>query len=464
LRPEIAMLAHCSNRPFRHRRDCVALATLVLVVATACHSAPPPPPAPPPALSDSAAAALRWIESHTAALSLIDSTPRASERDALAGIAGDARIIGLSELTEGTHEFPLIVRKTLFGLADTLHVRGLAIQAPMAEALEVDRFVRTGTGDPRRLVRTLGSWRWETPEMLALIQAIRTWNRSHTGDAQLGFYGFEIPSAAHAVQVVTSIPDSIAGAPLNAWLRREYACVAMNEGAHWGLEGRAADSTFWNRCGVVAKQGVDSIVALRARVSSARAANLAFAEQMARLIRHHVDVGLRHVSRQEGNAEHVLYLANSLGPDAKLVLWGGDVEMGRLTLDRNTVQTGVPLGEKLGERYRSIAFLIGDGTIRARSPAVGRGGEQSGLRSVTVARPTPETYEDPMSRVALEAWWLDMRSLPSDAGGKWLQGPHQARLITEVYAPEAPQLFLTPLEFPKYYDAVVFVRHVSATR
>src|SRR6185437_11069518 len=102
---------------------------------------------------------------------------------------------------------------TLFTLADS-GVRGLALQAPMAEAMEVDRYVRTGSGDPRRLLRQLGSWRWETREMQSLVAAMRDWNKSHGADKQLGFYGFEIPTAAHAVNVITTLPDSLVGAPL----------------------------------------------------------------------------------------------------------------------------------------------------------------------------------------------------------------------------------------------------------
>src|SRR5581483_4118639 len=102
----------------------------------------------------------------------------------------------------------------------------------------------------------------------------------------------------------------------------------------------------------------DSVAALQQRLgpSAPAAADVAFAAEMARLIQHHVAVGLRHLPRQEGNAEHVLYLANLAGPEAKLMLWGGDVEMGRLTLDRTTVQTAVALGKRLGDKYRNVAF------------------------------------------------------------------------------------------------------------
>ncbi len=448
-----------------HSAARVSIVVAFAFAVAACRSAPPPPPPAPQALNDSATAALNWVSSHAVPFNPADSLPSVGERMQLAALAGDARIVGFSELTEGTREFPLVIRRALFALAEAKGVRGLAIQAPMAEAMEIDRYVRSGVGDPRRLLRELGSWRWETREMLALVNAMRDWNRAHPA-APLGFYGFEIPSAALAVHVVTSLPDSVTGAPLKSWLTREYACVAMNEGAHWGLEGRAADSTFWNRCNTVAAAGVDSLVALRRRTSatSTHASDVAFAEQMARLIQHHVSVSLRHMTRHDANAEHVLFLANALGADAKLMLWGGDVEMGRLTLDRTVPQTGLSLGQRLGTRYRAIAFAFGNGSIRARRVSTGRGGQPGGLSDIAVRPPLPNTYEDVLGRVAQAGYWLDARTLPADAAGAWLKGSRPIRLITEIYTPEAPELVQTPIELPANYDAIVFVRTVSPSR
>ena len=107
--------------------------------------------------------------------------------------------------------------------------------------------------------------------MVSLIEALRVWN-SRNPNRQIGFYGFEIPSAAHAVSEIVSLPDSVLGAPLKSWLTQRYACVAMNEGAHWGLEGRAADSTFWSSCGPETTQAIDSVIALHKRTDSQRPA------------------------------------------------------------------------------------------------------------------------------------------------------------------------------------------------
>jgi erythromycin esterase-like protein len=252
---------------------------------------------------------------------------------------------------------------------------------------------------------------------------------------------------------------------LNQWLKRTYVCVSTNESAHWGLEGRAADSSFWNACGPATVAAADSIAALRGRYSPTAPVmpDIVFAESMARLIRHHVSVGLRHLSRHEANAEHVLYVLDELGPGAKLLVWGGDVEMGRLTLQDRTVQTGVPLGEKLGDKYRAVAFAIGGGTIRARVPSTGRGGGggEPGFANTRVAVPTSDSYEDVLMRSTSPTFWLDLRGLPSDSAGTWLHGPRQMRLISDLYTPLAPTAFETSVEFPKNYDAIVFARSVS---
>jgi erythromycin esterase len=448
-------------------RSIALVLSFVAVGGTACRSAPKTPPPPPPPLSDSAAAALQWVESHLTPFQPSDSVASPAERAALVAFANNARIIGFSELTEGTREYAYIIRRTLLALADSSRMRGLAIQASMADAMELDRYVRTGVGDPQRLLRALGSWRWETREVRALVEAMREYNRNRSAEQQVGFYGFEIPSAGHAVNVVTSLHDSVTGPSLKSWLARTYACVAINEGAQWGREGRSSDTSYWSACGPSTAAARDSVSALRRRVNAAsRAApDVAFAEQMAKLIAHHVRIGLRRLKREEFNMEHVLFLADLIGADNKLMLWGGDVEMARVTLDGTTVQTAVPLGARLGDRYRNVAFAFGTGVVRARSMAsIPRGGGPPGLSDVTINPPLPNTFEDVFGRASRDGYWLDLRNPPADMGGTWLRGPRQMRLIIEAYSALQPEATQTPIEFPKNFDAVVVVKRVTPAK
>src|SRR4026207_1226012 len=93
------------------------LASAISFVA-ACRSAPPPPPPPPVPLSDSATSALQWVQGHVQEFAIADSIPSSSERSRIVALVGDAQIIGVSELTEGTRELPNIIRRMILSLGE----------------------------------------------------------------------------------------------------------------------------------------------------------------------------------------------------------------------------------------------------------------------------------------------------------------------------------------------------------
>jgi erythromycin esterase len=437
---------------------------LVAISATiGCrHNAPPPVPPPPAALDDQAAAALRWVDAHAVNLETIDSAAPASGRRPFDTLIGNARIVGVSEMMEGAQEFAPLMQTLLRTLAVEHGVRALAIQAPMGEAFDIDRYVRGGPGDPRRLLPSLGAEHWETAGFLNLVEWMRSYNRGRPAAQQIGFYGFEVPSLTHAIKVVTSLSDSVAGAPLKAWLTRSYQCVADGASANWGREGYAADSTFWIACRGISAAVADSLTALRQRsAGTPGGADVAFAENMSRMVQHTVATGLRHLSRSEAVAEHVDWIANQVGAEAKLLVWGRDVEVGRLRLDSATVQMAVPLSEKYGDKYRALAFAVGDGAVRAVRLDARQGGGQGSPTGVTLARPLPGTYEDVLIRAGTAMFFVDMRALPSDSAGTWLAGPHRMRLVSGAYSALLPQRFETPVQFPKNFDGVVFIHTVT---
>jgi erythromycin esterase len=416
----------------------------------------------PVPLEPAGAVALAWIDQHASPITIADSGRATIDGAALHSFVGNARIIGISELTEGTREFPALIRALIRSLAERDTLRAIAIQAPAAEAMELDRYVRGGAGNARSLLRMLGSTHWDTREMIELVEWLRTFNRTRPVPTQIGFYGFEIPNIAHAARVVTSLSDSGVSPALKHWLAQQYGCVVEGERANWGREGYAADSTFWRRCAAVAFGAADSLAAVRQRVAPNRpGSDIAFAEQMARLVAHSADVGLRRLPRHEAVADHVLWIANTFAANGTLLVWGRDVEAGRLTLaNGGPTQMAVSLTQKVSGRYRAIAFAVGDGTIRAQRLAMGR--EPASETSLPIGPPLADSYENVLNRSRHETFLIDLRQLPAGDAGTWLTGPHSIRLISGQYAPEVQESFVTAVKFPEYYDGILFVKKVIA--
>jgi erythromycin esterase-like protein len=60
-----------------------------------------------------------------------------------------------------------------------------------------------------------------------------------------------------------------------------------------------------------------------------------------------------------------------------------------------------------------------------------------------------------------EALFIDMRSLGADTASTWLKGPRPARLVSGVYSDNPIGTFETPVQFPTYYDGLLFVKHAT---
>jgi erythromycin esterase len=437
-----------------------ALLALALAGTACSHKAPVAVVAAPVTLEPAGALAIEWIDQHAKPIN-VDSARITIDPATLHAFVADARIIGISELTEGTREFPALIKAMIRTMAERDTLRALAIQAPAADVMEIDRYVKGATGSARNLLRALGSTHWDTREMVEFVDWLRDFNRTRPVPRMIGFLGFEIPNIAHAAQVVLSLADSATGPALKQWLSQQYGCVVEGERANWGREGYASDSTYWKKCGAIAAAAADSLHALNQRALGTRfASDVGFAEQMAQLIAHSAGVGLRRLPRHEAVAEHVLWLANTYAPTGTLLVWGRDVEAGRLELPGPTIQMSVPLSSKMGTRYRNLAFAFGEGTVRAQRLAPNRQSTSEG--TVPVAPPINDSYENVLNRTRVANYLLDLRQLPTGDAGTWLKGPHSMRLISGAYAPDVPESFVTPVKFPEYYDGVIFLKRVVA--
>ncbi|MBF6247902.1 erythromycin esterase family protein, partial [Nocardia elegans] len=94
---------------------------------------------------------------------------------------GRARIVGLGESTRFSRE-TFGIRDRIFRALVTEHgFRALAVQDGARSGERLDRYVRTGAGDPRGVLA--GAWRpWRTVQMAATLAWIRAFNQRHPDD------------------------------------------------------------------------------------------------------------------------------------------------------------------------------------------------------------------------------------------------------------------------------------------
>ncbi|MGD2093071.1 MAG: erythromycin esterase family protein, partial [Candidatus Aminicenantes bacterium] len=133
---------------------------------------------------------LKWIRARAIPIKTTDPINDHSDLQPLKEIIGNRSIVALGEGTHGTSEFFKMKHRITKFLAEEMGFTVFAIEASMPEAREVNRYVLTGQGDPKKALAGLYFWTWNTREVLAMIQWMREFNRS--GKGRIEFFGFDM--------------------------------------------------------------------------------------------------------------------------------------------------------------------------------------------------------------------------------------------------------------------------------
>lgn len=92
-----------------------------------------------------------------------------------------ATIVGLASSVRSARELVLATHVLLRALVEQAGFRAVAIEGTSETAVALDRFVRTGEGDPAALLAASQSF-LRTHEALAVIRWLRAWSEAHPDD------------------------------------------------------------------------------------------------------------------------------------------------------------------------------------------------------------------------------------------------------------------------------------------
>src|SRR5215211_3726211 len=132
-----------------------------------------------------------WLSRNATTLTTTDPSASLTDLEPLRQMIGSAHIVGMGEGTHGTREFFLMKHRILKFLVREMGFTHFAIEATSPEADDVNRYVLTGEGDPRKLLSHLYFWTWNTQEVLDMIEWMREWNSTAPQSQRVQFLGFD---------------------------------------------------------------------------------------------------------------------------------------------------------------------------------------------------------------------------------------------------------------------------------
>jgi erythromycin esterase len=373
---------------------------------------------------------------------------------------GDARIVALGEASHGTREFFQLKHRLLEYLVKEKGFTVFAIEANWPESLAVDRYIKTGEGDPRAALSGMYFWTWNTQEVFEMIEWMRAWNKVRGERPALTFTSFDMQTPDVAAERVREYLRQSAPAEV-AVVETAYREVRKLKEEPGQLHSEQAKSAA-NAAETVVKL-LDARREMLNRASSPAAWR--DARQAAEIVRQACAVRATGTSpgyRDEMMARNVEWLAGQVHPTEKLVLWAHNGHV-RLSEEMGIKSMGGWLRQRFGRKLYVLGFAFRQGEVRAVGMEKGR---LSGGPVNHKVPPSPEGTGDAVfSAAGMPLLFLDLRAVPeASALGRWLAEPHLYHSLGAGWIKDDPDSNLQPAAISKAYDGLIFVEEGHAAQ
>jgi erythromycin esterase len=414
----------------------------------------PPGPAP--------RAVVDWLRAHAAPLATVEPGRGLDDLASLRAVVGDARVVGLGEVTHGTREIFQVKHRVLEHLVAELGFTVFAIELALPESFAIDDYVLGGRGDPEMLLAGQLVSLWQTEELRDLLRWMREWNRTHA--RKLRFHGIDMRTGVRAARDVIAYlrrvdRDELAS-PAGRALTPIACPVAYQDVVRRPKPELAALAVEMRGLVERLERGRASYVARSSADAWWRAT--AEARVLAQMLawRAAGDTAERVRIREQAMAENAMRALERHGRGARAVVWAHNAHVAG-NAEAAPRMMGVHLRGQLGLAYRAFGTVLGRGSYQAVDHTTML------PRTSTVAPSArPGSIEHTLARAGHPLAAFDLREVPqAGAAGEWLRAFQPFHQFDGLYDDDRPQGWASPHAIlTRDYDAVLFVAEGTVAR
>jgi erythromycin esterase len=395
----------------------------------------------------------------------------------LAGIVGEATVVGLGETWHPVHEF-LSLNFRMARFLVEMGFTGVLLEGSLATARQLDGYVNGSIADRSALVL---SSLWDNEETMSFLDWIRGHNASAPPERRVHIFGLDTnilimentnAPGATVENVIAYLEQVDPGwaPPVLDVARRVFAGFSVDAAsvedrrrtnfAHFGALASDTRDRLRNALATVAARLENNRDEYCRRGSTEdfewalhRVVVLQQSQQMYEAHLRSVADGL--AVRALAMADNARWAVGRLGATAKAVVLATSVHLARAPWAYSGSETEIPsigmrLADWYGASYVALSTTFGSGTFDPPNPVTGTTGIPAGA---------PDSIDQALAAAGGgEFRLLDLRGRTATAPpAEWLAEPHPLRPMQNVASPPR-------YAFPEAFDAVVYVDQIHSAR
>ncbi len=407
---------------------------------------------------------IAWLKNTVIPLQHIEANNGFADLQSLKTILQDVKIVGLGENTHGTHEiFQLKLRLVEF-LVTEMGFNVFAIEASFAACQPINDYVLYGKGNCLEVLSGQGYVVWDTEEMVATLNWLRTHNQTVPDEKRVKFYGIDIKHNEYGKKSVLNYLHKIASerlatiAALFESLNKEEAKLRIDPDAEKSLAQLLPQF----------ESAIDHLITnMKTFVGRSSQAEFDQALHLIRVMKQWIIANtaeLRPISisgwtsRSQSMAENLFFLAEQESPGSKFIVSAYNAHISLEDVDSGKPNFGNILREKFGLSYFAFGFEFYQGVYQARQLLANR------LLGNFIKGTIPPAAEGSV------AWYLMQLNLhallihlhaPVDnrAVEQWLKTPQIFYEAGGTYTDGMD--FTVKINIIDTYDGIIFVRDTT---
>ncbi len=133
-----------------------------------------------------------WVKQNSVPLKYIEPGKEFSDLQPLKETLKVVSVIGLGEGTHGTHEFFQMKHRIIEFLVKEMNFNALVLESSFAACQPINDYVLYGKGDRATVLTGQGYTPWDNEEFSILLDWIRAYNQTVSGEKKVRFYGMDL--------------------------------------------------------------------------------------------------------------------------------------------------------------------------------------------------------------------------------------------------------------------------------